>query len=93
MKRCRITSLSAPCWLTATTRRVVRSTLSATVNFSGRYGLGRIKPFSWRIGRYVRSGELIEAPSIGGLADAIGVEKSVLSATVDNYNADARMRA
>lgn len=55
------------------------------------YGLGRIKPFTRRIGRYVRSGELIEAPSIGGLAEAIGVERSVLSATVDNCNTHARM--
>ncbi|MDO8399755.1 MAG: FAD-dependent oxidoreductase [Bradyrhizobium sp.] len=55
------------------------------------YGLGRIKPFSWRIGGYLRSGELIEAPSIGALADSIGVEKSVLVATVDNYNEHARI--
>ncbi len=59
--------------------------------FLWRYGLGRIKPFSWRIGRYVRSGELIEAPSVSGLAESIGVEKPVLCLTVDNYNADARM--
>ncbi len=59
--------------------------------FLWRYGLGRIKPFTWRIGRYVRSGELIEAPSIGRLAEAIGVEGSVLSLTVDSYNADARI--
>ena len=62
MKRCPTTSLFAPCWPTATTVRVVRSTSSATVDFSGGYGLGRIKPFTWRIKRYVRSGELIEAP-------------------------------
>jgi hypothetical protein len=59
--------------------------------FLWRYGLGRIKPFTWRIGPYVRSGELVEAPSLGGLADSIGVEKSMLSLTVDNYNADARI--
>lgn len=59
--------------------------------FLWRYGLGRIKPFTWRIGRYVRSGELIEASSIGRLAEAIGVEASVLSLTVDSYNADARI--
>ncbi len=58
--------------------------------FLRNYGLGRIKPFTWRIGRYVRSGELIEAPDIGALSDAIGVEKPVLSLTIDNYNADAR---
>ena len=45
------------------------------------YGLGRIKPFTWRIRRYVKSGELIEAASIGELADLIGVEESVLTAT------------
>ena len=55
------------------------------------YGLGRIKPFTWRIGRYVRSGELIEAPNLSELANSIGVEKSVLVATVDNYNEHARI--
>ncbi|MDP3693708.1 FAD-dependent oxidoreductase [Bradyrhizobium sp.] len=55
------------------------------------YGLGRIKPFTWRIGRYVRSGELIEAPGLEALADLIGVERSVLSLTVEKYNTDARM--
>jgi len=59
--------------------------------FLWRYGLGRIKPFTWRIGRYVRSGELIEAPNLSELADSIGVEKSVLVATVDNYNEHARI--
>ena len=34
---------------------------------------------------------MIEAPSLDALADLIGVEKSVLSATVDNYNAHARI--
>jgi succinate dehydrogenase/fumarate reductase flavoprotein subunit len=55
------------------------------------YGLGRIRPFSVQPKRYVKSGELIEAPSIEALADAIGVEKSALLTTVDNYNAQARM--
>jgi hypothetical protein len=59
--------------------------------FLWNYGLGRIKPFSWRIGRYVRSGELLEAPDLDALAGLMGVEKSMLSSTVDNYNADARM--
>ena len=38
-KRCRITNLSAPCWPTATTPRVVRSTSSAIAGFSGATGL------------------------------------------------------
>jgi succinate dehydrogenase/fumarate reductase flavoprotein subunit len=54
------------------------------------YGLGRIRPFTLRLTRYVRSGELIEAPSIVGLAASIGVEKSALSTTLENYNAYAR---
>ena len=59
-------------------------------HFLWTYGLGRIRPFTSNVRRYVRSGELIEAPDIGGLADSIGVEKSVLCLTVDNYNADVR---
>ena len=54
------------------------------------YGLGRIQPFTLHLKRYVRSGELIEARSIDALADAIGVEKPALSATVANYNAHAQ---
>jgi succinate dehydrogenase/fumarate reductase flavoprotein subunit len=59
-------------------------------HFLWTYGLGRIKPFTWRIRPYVRRGELIEAPSIGALAAAIGVESSALSKTVNDYNAHAR---
>jgi len=55
------------------------------------YGLGRIKPFAWSIKPYVKDGELFEAPSLDALAEAIGVEKSVLSTTVKNYNVQARM--
>ncbi len=58
-------------------------------NFLWAYGLGRIKPFTWNYRRYVRSGELIEAASIGELADRIGVKPSSLVATLANYNADA----
>jgi succinate dehydrogenase/fumarate reductase flavoprotein subunit len=54
------------------------------------YGLGRIRPFTVHPKRYVESGELIAAANIEALADAIGVEKSALSTTVDNYNAHAR---
>jgi hypothetical protein len=55
------------------------------------YGLGRIRPFTLHLGRYIKSGELIEAPSIDALAALIGVETSALSTTVDNYNAHARV--
>jgi succinate dehydrogenase/fumarate reductase flavoprotein subunit len=59
-------------------------------HFLWTYGLGRIKPFTWRIRPYIRRGELIEAPSIDALAAAIGVEPSALSKTVNDYNAHAR---
>ncbi len=55
------------------------------------YGLGRIRPFTRRIRRYVEAGELFEAPDVGALADLIGVERSMLTATVDNFNTHARM--
>jgi hypothetical protein len=55
------------------------------------YGLGRIRPFTLRLRRYIKSGELIEAPSIDALADLIGVEKSALSTILDKYNAHARV--
>jgi len=58
--------------------------------FLWNYGLGRIRPFTWNYKRYVKSGELIEAAGIEKLAEAIGVERSSLSATVANYNAHAR---
>jgi hypothetical protein len=38
----------------------------------------------------VETGELIEAPSIGKLAAAIGVEVSALVSTVESFNAHAR---
>jgi succinate dehydrogenase/fumarate reductase flavoprotein subunit len=58
-------------------------------HFLWTYGLGRIQPFTVRLKRYVRSGELIEAPTIEALAAAIGVEETALATTVKNYNANA----
>jgi succinate dehydrogenase/fumarate reductase flavoprotein subunit len=55
------------------------------------YGLGRIRPFTVHLKPFVRSGELIEAPGIDELAARLGIEKSVLSVTLDGYNAHARM--
>jgi succinate dehydrogenase/fumarate reductase flavoprotein subunit len=54
------------------------------------YGLGRIQPFTWNYKRYIKSGELIEAPSIETLADAIGVESFALAATVASFNTHAQ---
>jgi FAD binding domain len=59
-------------------------------HFLWSYGLGRIRPFTLHLKRYIRSGELIEARSFDALADLIGVEKSALATTLDHYNAHAR---
>ena len=53
------------------------------------YGLGRIQPFTLHLKRHIKSGELIEAPTIDALARAIGVEETTLATTVKNYNAHA----
>jgi succinate dehydrogenase/fumarate reductase flavoprotein subunit len=54
------------------------------------YGLGRIQPFSRRIGRFIKRGELIQAASFDELASAIGVEPGALKSTVHSYNEHAR---
>lgn len=54
------------------------------------YGLGRIKPFTLNLRRHVASGELLKAPDIAQLAAKIGVNPSVLTATIASYNVDAK---
>ncbi|WP_426412587.1 FAD-dependent oxidoreductase [Bradyrhizobium ganzhouense] len=54
------------------------------------YGLGRIKPFTRSVRRYVASGELIESPDIAELAAKIGVKPAVLTATIAAYNDGAK---
>lgn len=54
------------------------------------YGLGRIKPFTLNLRRHVASGELLKAPDIAQLATKIGVNPSVLTATIASYNVDAK---
>ncbi|WP_339027881.1 FAD-dependent oxidoreductase [Bradyrhizobium symbiodeficiens] len=54
------------------------------------YGLGRIKPFTRNLRRYLASRELIEAPDIAQLASKIGMKPSVLTATVASYNEGAK---
>lgn len=54
------------------------------------YGLGRIKPFTRNVRRYVASGELIQAPDIAQLAAKIGIKSTVLTATIAGYNIGAK---
>lgn len=55
-----------------------------------RYGLGRIKPFTRSVRRYVASGELVEAADIAQLAAKIGIKPSTLPATIASYNEGAK---
>jgi succinate dehydrogenase/fumarate reductase flavoprotein subunit len=59
-------------------------------SFLWSYGLGRIKPFTRSYRRYVKSGELVEARSIEGLSAQIGIVPASLTATIANYNAQAK---
>ncbi|MBR0709874.1 FAD-dependent oxidoreductase [Bradyrhizobium liaoningense] len=54
------------------------------------YGLGRIKPFTRSVRRYVASGELIEAADVAQLAGRIGIKPSALTATLASYNEGAK---
>jgi succinate dehydrogenase/fumarate reductase flavoprotein subunit len=54
-----------------------------------RYGLGRSPPRPGRPGPHVRSGYLIEAPTIAALAAACGIDPAGLADTVSRVNAGA----
>uniref|UniRef100_Q11FZ5 Fumarate reductase/succinate dehydrogenase flavoprotein-like protein n=1 Tax=Chelativorans sp. (strain BNC1) TaxID=266779 RepID=Q11FZ5_CHESB len=50
------------------------------------YGLGLVRPRSWSVGYYIRSGYLKCADTIEGLAHQIGVPAEKFSDTVRRYN-------
>jgi succinate dehydrogenase/fumarate reductase flavoprotein subunit len=55
------------------------------------YGIGFIHPGKRRLGRFLRSGYLIEAPDAPALATRIGVDPTAFSGTLAAYNRDALM--
>lgn len=57
--------------------------------FLWKYGLGRVKPFSPSLGRYIREGYLTQAPSLQILAKKIGVPADGLRNTVARFNEGA----
>ena len=57
--------------------------------FLWKYGLGRVKPFSLAVNAEIHSGYLKRAPTIGLLANAIGIPPAALTATVSAFNANA----
>jgi succinate dehydrogenase/fumarate reductase flavoprotein subunit len=59
-------------------------------DFIRRYGLGLIRPRTPNLRKYVASGYLHEAPTIGALADAIGLPADTLQTSIKRLNASAR---
>lgn len=56
-----------------------------------RYGLGYAKPFPVPLGAHIGSGYLIHAATIGDLAAKCGIDPQALQATIERFNADARV--
>jgi succinate dehydrogenase/fumarate reductase flavoprotein subunit len=54
-----------------------------------RWGLGMAKPGGWPRGDLIKSGYLVEAPTLSALAAKLGVDGEKLEQTVARFNADA----
>lgn len=57
--------------------------------FLRKYAFGAIPPLAYERRRAVKDGYLIEARTLGDLADRIGVDREALRTTVGRYNRDA----
>ena len=53
------------------------------------YGLGAVKPFMVSLRHPIESGYLVQADTIAGLADRLGIDSEGLVRTVASYNQDA----
>ncbi|WP_419827169.1 FAD-dependent oxidoreductase [Sphingomonas sp.] len=63
--------------------------LICDASFLRRYAFGAVPPLASERRRAVRSGYLIEAPTIARLAAGIGVEAAALGETIDRFNRQA----
>ena len=70
--------------------RAIPAWLVCDRRFLWRYGLGCVQPFTRSTSRFVAGGYLKRAPTLRGLAQALGVPADALVATVERWNADAR---
>ncbi|RCK32418.1 fumarate reductase [Thalassospira profundimaris] len=59
-------------------------------NFIAKYGLGLIRPRTPFLGKYIKSGYLIEGGSLSELADKTGMPVDALEQTVAHFNAMAK---
>jgi len=55
-------------------------------DFIARYGIGVVPPGTRDLGRHIRSGYLIHADSIAGLAGKLKIDAEALTATINRYN-------
>jgi 3-oxosteroid 1-dehydrogenase len=78
MYRAHRSSPTIPAWLVCDRR------------FVWKYGLGMIRPLTWRLGPYLRAGYLHADDSVAGLAAKIGVDPAGLVDTVRRNNEFAR---
>lgn len=60
-------------------------------SFIWRYGLGAVKPYALNLRRWLDSGYLVSAATIGELGAKLGLAPGRLEATIDSYNAGARL--
>lgn len=67
-------------------RQAVPAWLIVDRDFIKKYGLGLIRPRTPSLRKYVQSGYLIEAATIGELAQKAGLPADALAATVTRYN-------
>jgi succinate dehydrogenase/fumarate reductase flavoprotein subunit len=66
-----------------------QSWLICTRAFQRRYGLGIARPFPLPLGPWLRSGYLVQAPTVQALAQACGINSAGLAATLADYNTHA----
>jgi predicted oxidoreductase len=70
--------------------RAIPAWLVCDRRFLWRYGLGCVQPFTRSTSHFVADGYLERAPTLSGLAQALGIPADALIATVERWNADAR---
>ncbi|MEH3148674.1 MAG: FAD-dependent oxidoreductase [Methylobacterium frigidaeris] len=69
--------------------RAVPAWLIGDRRFLWKYGLGKVKPFTRRLGADLASGYLRQGATLAALAAAIGVPEAALVETVETFNRDA----
>ncbi|MBX3538449.1 MAG: FAD-dependent oxidoreductase [Chelatococcus sp.] len=64
--------------------------LICDADFIQRYGLGRVRPFPFPRGSFVKDGYLFRGETLADLAAQLGLDGKVLAETVDRFNQGAR---